>query len=64
MFHFTYSKATFKATQKELTSINTVYLCLREEAERKGKEMALLVAELQRMRNETQQQAVSQHFYS
>merc|ERR1719431_366252 len=29
----------------------------REEAERKGKEMALLVAELQRMRNETQQQA-------
>ncbi len=32
---------------------------LREEAERKGREMAMLVAELQRMRAETNRQAVS-----
>ena len=30
----------------------------REEAERKGREMAMLVAELQRMRNETQESGI------
>ena len=33
---------------------------VREEAERKGREMAMLVAELQRMRAETNREAVGQ----
>ncbi len=48
--------------QTVLLKAEKYHLCgvCREEAERKGREMAMLVAELQRMRADTGREAVGQ----